>query len=158
MTITTNKRFVKTLKATQIFIFLLMGASVVFLLTLSENDSQQSWNYIILIIAAYLFFNVFLYLKQYTFLEVEKDPSFLILKFYNTFFLSAGKRKIRIPVASLIKYEIHKGTFHDNLVLYVNTRNGLAKYPPISLSGYPKPKVDKLTSFLDSLIANRSGK
>ncbi len=154
--IISNKTFVKTLKAVQIFIFLIMAAAVIFLLVVSGNSSQ-SWNYIILIVAAYLFFNVFLYLKQYTYLEIEEDQSFIILRFYNTFFLSSGKRKIRIPKKALVKYEIKRGTFHNDLILYVNTQNGLAKYPPISLSGFSKPKQAVITGYLDSIINDKQG-
>ncbi len=126
-----------------------MSTGIIYLLLTEKN--AQTWNYIILIVAVYLLINVFLHIKKYLYISFEDDGKFLIIKFFNSFILNSGKRKIRIPKNSLVKYELKKTPLHQDLILFVNTQNGLAKYPPLSLSGLNQKEIKELTEFFDSL-------
>ena len=126
-----------------------MAGGIIYLLATEKN--AQTWNYIILIVAVYLLINVYLQIKKYLYISFEDDGKFLIIKYFNSFILNSGKRKIRIPKNSLVKYELKKSSFHQDLILFVNTQNGLAKYPPLSLSGLNTKEIKKLTEYLNSL-------
>jgi len=157
MVVCTNKKFISILKLTQLFTFLLLVLSII-LVVFFSNNKVESWNYILLIVASYLLFNFYIYLKQYTFIEFEDDQTFIIIKYYKAFILSNNKYKIRINKNNFVKYEVKKNPFHKDLIIFVRTPKGLAKYPPISLSGFPSPKLKKIFSYFDSVIHRKSSK
>ena len=145
-----NEKFLKAIRLFQFSVFLILIITIIFLLV--KDSGADAWNYIILLVGAYLLINVFLWMKQYNYISIEEDKSFLIVKFFNSFLLNSGKKKIRIPKKSLVKYEIEKKPLKLNLILYVKTDRGLAKYPPISLSGFSVSKIKALEEYLNGLI------
>jgi hypothetical protein len=144
-----NEKFLKGIRILQIVLFLVMAISIIYLLVSDINE--QTWNYIILIVSVYLLINVFFYIKRYLFLSFEEDNAFLIVKFFNSFILNSGKHKIRIPKKNFYKYELKNSSLHNDLILYVNTPNGIAKYPPLSLSAFNRKKLQVLINYLDKL-------
>ena len=82
----------------------------------------------------------------------DDDDEKLVIRYYPVSFLNKGKNSIEIPKKRFIKYETKKFFFgtQEKLIIYVNFRNKVAKYPPISLSAVNKADREKLKVILSN--------
>jgi len=90
------------------------------------------------------------YNMKYTYFYFSNNGRNLIFKFYSMRIFSGKPRTIEIPKTDFRKYEIQTNFFkkRKSLILYQRTLNGVAKYPPISLSLLSKKQIKDLESAL----------
>ena len=74
----------------------------------------------------------------------------LIFRYYSLSALFKKPNSVEIPKAEFIKYQYEKKMLglRSYLVLYQQTQNGIAKYPPISISLLKKRETADLLKFL----------
>lgn len=101
----------------------------------------------------YLLFLAFIFVKNYCYIFYNSDGLKIIMRYTSLQPLSAGNYSIEIPKRDFVKAEIvtsHIG-FRKNLIFYVKTPQGVAKFKPVSLSILNKSQVDGIMDELNSL-------
>ena len=90
------------------------------------------------------------YNMKYSYFYFSNNTKNLIFKFYSLRHFSGSPQTIEIAKLNFKKYEIEKAFFNkrESLILYQKTPNGVAKYPPISLSLLSKKQKKELESAL----------
>ncbi|HNQ67566.1 MAG TPA: hypothetical protein PKN32_04255 [Bacteroidales bacterium] len=101
----------------------------------------------------YLFFLAFIFVKNYSYIFYNSDGLKIIMRYTSLQPLSAGNYSIEIPKRDFVKAEIvnsHIG-LRKNLIFYVKTPQGIAKFKPVSLSILNKSQVSGIMDELNSL-------
>lgn len=109
----------------------------------------------IFIIAAcclYASITLFRYYRNYHFINFVMSEKNLTIRFYSLRNWGATRKSIEIPLSALVKYEIKKGFFKPELILYQRIQNKNAKYPPLSLSGLSKSEIAQIEHGLRTLL------
>jgi hypothetical protein len=91
----------------------------------------------------------------YYYLEIKvENNEVLIIKYYNLFLLVRKFKVIQIPVKRFEKYKLKKYFFgiFSFIVIYEQSRKGVARYPEIGISAVPKSQQKVLISLLNGLI------
>lgn len=82
------------------------------------------------------------------------DGDTIILRYYSLNPLFSEPKSIEIPKNSFIKFEIKKSFFGLNkeVTLYQKTKNGIAKYPAVSLSALNDKELERIQSVLEKYV------
>ncbi|MBO7133140.1 MAG: hypothetical protein J6W06_03135 [Bacteroidales bacterium] len=101
-------------------------------------------------IALFVFFEAFLFIKKFNYINYNSDGFKIILKYTSLGMLSAGNFKLEIPKKDLVNVELQKSILgmRKMIVIYVRTPNGVAKFKPVSVSILSQ---DELTGMMDDL-------
>lgn len=101
-------------------------------------------------IALFVFFEAFLFIKKFNYINYNSDGFKIILKYTSLGMLSAGNFKLEIPKKDLVNVELQKSILgmRKMIVIYVRTPNGVAKFKPVSVSILSH---DELTGMMDDL-------
>lgn len=102
----------------------------------------------------FLLVMTFVFLKKYTYILYNTDGTKIILKFASLQPLTAGNYAVEISKRDFVKYEIINkyGGIRKDLILFVKTSKGIAKFKPISLSILSKKESDLLLNDLNLLL------
>jgi len=94
----------------------------------------------------FILYLLFIYLKKYYYIYYNTDGTKIIIRYTSLLPLSAGNYSIEIPKRDFVKAEIRKrfGGLRKELILYVHTPQGVAKFKPVSLSTLKKEEIDKI--------------
>lgn len=94
----------------------------------------------------FLLFYWFEYKMEYTYFYFSNNNKNLIFRFYSLRNLSGKPKTVEISKMNFYKYDIISGFFNkkESLVLYQKTPQGIAKYPPISLTLLDKNQKTEL--------------
>jgi hypothetical protein len=97
-------------------------------------------------IAAFILYLIYISIKKYYYIYYNTDGLKIIIRYTSLSFLSAGNYSIEIPKRDFIKAEIKKSFsgLRKELVVYVNTPQGIAKFKPISLATLKKEEINKM--------------
>lgn len=95
---------------------------------------------------------IFIFIKNYTYVYYNSDGPKIIVRFTSLQPLTAGNFSVEITKRDFVKYEIIKKFFglRKELILYVRTTKGIAKFKPISLSVLNKKELNFLIEDLNS--------
>lgn len=107
----------------------------------------------IILTLIYLLFLVIIFIKNYCYIFYNSDGLKIIMRYTSLQPLSAGNFSIEIPKRDFVKAEIvttHIG-LRKNLVFYVKTTQGIAKFKPVSLTILTKSQIDSIMEELNSL-------
>ena len=135
-----------TLRNTKAFAVAALLILIILTATLAPFDQMiKSIIYSALSIAFFVL-NWFHYQMHYTYFYFSNNSKNLVFRFYSLRFFSGKPRTIEIPKSSFLKYDIETSFFNkkDSLVLYQKTKQGVAKYPPISLTLLGKKQKTEL--------------
>jgi len=114
---------------------------------------MPSWIYSIFFIIIFIIYFVLRTQKKYhiIFFDDEEEPNVITIKFSPLSSLSGKSRMIKIPKNSLYKFEIEKKFYNlrKELVLYQNTKKGIAKYPGIPINLLSNEKLNLLIETLN---------
>ena len=87
---------------------------------------------------------VYIFIRNYNYIYYNSDGLKYILRYTPLRPLSAGNFSVEIPKRDFVKGEIKSSYFglRPELVLYVRTPQGVAKFNPISISVMNKTQID----------------
>ncbi|GET20879.1 MULTISPECIES: hypothetical protein [Prolixibacter] len=112
-----------------------------------------------LAIGAAVFVVAFLFIAalnlQYIRIFDEKEK--IIIRYFSVFTINRLFQSIEFPVTNLMKAEAekHLGGIKTDLILTVRTRQGVAVYPPVSLSGIKRKERQQIIEELNKLIPRK---
>ena len=103
----------------------------------------------------YLLFYWYQYRMEYTYLYFSNNGNNLVFKFYSLRFFYGKPKTIEISKTNFVKYDIVTSFFgkKDSLVLYQRIPQGIAKYPPISLTLLTKKQKTELKRTLFAIVS-----
>lgn len=117
-------------------------------------------NFIVLAIFAGVFLLAFLIVAMLNFqyIRIMEEKNKLILRYYSIFSLDRTYQAIEIPIEYLRKVEVFKLLFglKWDLRFTVRIRQGIADYPPVSLSAVPFKDRKKVIEQLKQLIPGKN--
>jgi hypothetical protein len=92
---------------------------------------------------------------QYIRIFDEKEK--IIVRYFSVFTINRLFQSIEFPVANLMKAEgeKHFGGIKTDLILTVRTRQGVAVYPPVSLSAVNRKERKQIIEGLNKLIPRK---
>jgi hypothetical protein len=102
---------------------------------------------------------VFNRILNFSFVRIQLENNFLILRYYSLFAFERNYESIEFPVASLRYVVVKKyllGLKWD-LRLTVKLKQGLAVYPPVCLSAIPFGDREKIVELMKGLIGSGKG-
>ena len=104
-------------------------------------------------IALFVFFEAFLFIKKFNYINYNSDGFKIILKYTSLGMLSAGNFKLEIPKKDLVNVELQKSILgmRKMIVIYVRTPNGVAKFKPVSVSILSQDELTGMMEDLDSI-------
>lgn len=95
---------------------------------------------------------------KFQFICITEERNKLILRYYSIFSIDRTYRSIEIPVEHLRKVEVSKPLFglKWDLRFTVRIRQGIADYPPVSLSAVPLKERIKIVEQLKLLVPSQN--
>jgi len=126
--------------------------SIIVFTSIFEQYINQINKTIVVIVASILFL---VYLTYYFFLEynyfnyTDNGPK-LVFHYISMNPLNRKKNAVEILKSNFNGYKLKKSFFGKKIeiILYTKTKNGIAKYPPISLSSLTKSQIQVLVGSL----------
>ncbi len=115
----------------------------------------------VVVAAIYILQNIYEYLKDYKYIYFSDEEGKLVLKYVSLRPFSNKKYSIEINKNDLYSYKIKHFPFNfkQELILFVHTPQGIAKYPPISISALYEKEFNQMKKILnDALAAGKSRK
>lgn len=114
----------------------------------------------IFVAAAYLIYAVYNTFRNYNYIYFNNDSDTLILRYFSPNIFTSRKNSIEIPKKEFAGYKLHSFfmRYREKIVLYRNTRKGLASYPPVSITALSNMERYAMLRALDELkIRNEVG-
>ncbi len=108
---------------------------------------------ILLFIAIYLYLVLKPIILKYQFIYMSHEDNKISIKFYTIGFIPGSRKSFEFPANEFYKFELYKSFFNlrENIVLYRKLKKGIAKYPPITLSGLKEKQRNQLITLFTSL-------
>lgn len=112
---------------------------------------------IILLSIFYLFVIYYYYTLDPNYFYYNDDENAMVFKYYSTRLISSAHNRIEIPFSVFVKFQLKTKFFgkKTELILFQKTPKGIAKYPPISLSGLSGSQINQLKNNMESHQTNR---
>jgi hypothetical protein len=124
--------------ATVIFTPLIMVFSFSIYFNKPVLGFDRIW-YIVALCVAYLSVFVYYWLLKPDFVFFNDQGDRIIMRYYTVRAFNKKKYAIEIPKRDFVKFESERFFFgNERLILYQRLRNGLGKFPPVSLSAVKK--------------------
>ncbi len=112
-------------------------------------------NYIALIVVLiYILIFLYFHVLDLNYIYYTDENGKIILRYYSLRSISKGYKSIEIPKKEFVKFEIQK-SFYDlkeYLILFQRMKNGVAKYPPVSISALSHDEREELKQSLTDLL------
>jgi len=107
---------------------------------------------IILLSLLYLFVIYYYYTLDPNYFYYSDDENSMVFKYYSTRLISSAHNRIEIPFSSFVKFQLETKFFgkKPELILFQRTPKGIAKYPPISLSGLSDNQINQLKKIMET--------
>jgi len=115
------------------------------------NESQ--WSFIIIgVFVLILILNNF---RDFHYIYFSDNGNKIVVKFYSTRIFSGKKNTIEIHKKDFVKFETNSSFFkmRDYIIIYQKLKKGIAKYPPISITGLSKKDKTKLKNQLSLYVS-----
>ncbi|MEA3316768.1 MAG: hypothetical protein U9R54_02300 [Bacteroidota bacterium] len=108
-------------------------------------------NFIFILAIVYVVYTVFVNVMNYCYIQYNDEDGKIILRYVSFRLFSGDRNSVEIEKEIFYNYEIVKSFFNikEDLIFFVKTPKGIAKYPSISLSGLNKNQKRKLIESLD---------
>lgn len=109
----------------------------------------------IIVTLIYLGHNFYGYLKDYNYIYFsDEDNRKILLRYVSLMPFSNKRYSVEINKADLHSYKIKRSSLNlrQELVLYVKTPQGIAKYPPISITALSEVQLNQLKKALNKVL------
>lgn len=150
MTINTKQR-ANSIK-TRFLGFAFITVAIVAVLFLTDFVKQKEVPIGVLILAALIY--IYYMIKKYSYIEYNDDGSKIVLRYFKLVPSTLDHHAIEIPKPTLKGYEFKSVLFglREDLILTQQTKNGIAKYPPVSMSILNEAEKQLLKKSLAKLV------
>lgn len=110
------------------------------------NKSQ--WSFII--VGVFVLIIILNYFRDFHYIYFSDNGNNIVFKFYSMRIFSGKKNTIEIHKKDFVKFQTNSSLFkmRDYLIIYQKLIKGIAKYPPISITGLSKKDKAKLINQL----------
>ena len=101
----------------------------------------------------YILFITFVFIKNYNYVYYNSDGPKIIIRYIPLRPLAAGNYSVEIPRRDFVKAEL-KTSFlglSKNLLLYVRSSQGVAKFKPVSLTIMSKKEINEILTELSNI-------
>jgi hypothetical protein len=143
--------------ATVILTFLIITIGFTEIFQYPVLGIDKSW-YMGFVIAFYICLAGYVFLLRQNYVSYSDNGEKIILRYYPIRILNQKKNSIEIPKQSFSSWEIKKFMFGRCEMLYVSGKfkNGIAKYPGISLSALNAADRNKIKAALSLYVKKRT--
>lgn len=110
----------------------------------------------ILLSAIYLYLVLYPWILKYQFIYISDEDQKLVIKYYTMGFLPGARKSIEFPIKEFSKFEVNRSFFNlrESVVIYRKIKKGIAKYPPIYLSGLKPRQRERAITLFKRLISS----
>lgn len=155
MIIDTQKNTIRIQLRKLIFLFLLVFFLVLLYTTtffINPVLGIDRNTYAIAATALYICYYAFSYFRDIAYFYFNNSSSKIIIRYYSLRPLSSEQNSLEMNKVDFHKFELKNsfGGLRKYLIIYQRTAQGIAKYPPISISILKKKDVEQLTRELSS--------
>lgn len=113
---------------------------------------MNKYYWVIFLTLIYIIYNIYEYIKDfnYIYFSDEDEEGKLILRYISLRPFKGRRFSIEIEKEKFYAYKIVRALFNLNkyIILYINTPQGVAKYPPISITALNTDEYNKLKKAL----------
>ena len=115
------------------------------------NKSQWSFIFVGVFVLILIFNNI----RDFHYIYFSDNGNNIVFKFYSMRIFSGKKNTIEIHKEDFVKFQITSSLFRmrEYLIVYQKLKKGIAKYPPISITGLSKKDKAKLKNQLSLYIS-----
>ncbi len=101
----------------------------------------------------YLFVVLPTIVLKYQFVYFSFEENKLFVKYYTIGFIPGARKSFEFPASEFYKFELRNSLFNlrKNVILFRKVKKGVAKYPPISLTGLKEKQKNQLITFFTGL-------
>ncbi|MDD2635235.1 MAG: hypothetical protein PHW82_07015 [Bacteroidales bacterium] len=105
------------------------------------------------LVGVYVLFMAFVFIKNYNYLYYNSDGPKIIIRYIPLSPLTAGNYSIEIPRRDFVRAELKTSFFglKKNLIVYVRSAQGVAKFKPVSLSILSKKEINEILNELSNI-------
>ncbi|MEA1896158.1 MAG: hypothetical protein U9N53_00680 [Bacteroidota bacterium] len=88
---------------------------------------------------------------QFTYFSLEENK--LSVKYYTIGFIPGAKKSFEFHASEFYKYELGRSLFNlrESIIIFRKVKKGIAKYPPISLTGLKEKQRNQVITLFTSL-------
>ena len=110
---------------------------------------------VIIISVVYIIYVVYVYIRNYNFFKYNDEGEKLVFRFISLRPFDDKKKSIEILKKKFTGYKIQKSLLNlkEDLILSVKTKNGIANYPPISITALTNKYKNILKGSLDQVVS-----
>ncbi|MFP4621053.1 MAG: hypothetical protein ACLFM7_07045 [Bacteroidales bacterium] len=113
--------------------------------------NKYSWAIILSVI--YVGINIFEYLRDYNYIYFTDEGNKILFRYIPLRAFRSKRYSLEISKQELHGYKVERPSpFKQELVLFVKTPQGIAKYPPISISALNEEEYNKLKKALNRYL------
>lgn len=111
-------------------------------------------SFIVVLSALYILYIIVSYLLNFNFFSFSDEGNKLVFKFISFRPFDNAKKAIEIEKGKFSGYKIEKSFFNmkKELILSIKTKNGVAKFPSISISALSEENLTLLKSSLNQFV------
>ncbi len=112
---------------------------------------MDKYYWVAFIALAYLIYNIYEYIKDFNYIYFSDEEEKLIFRYISLRPLQGRRYSIEIEKDKFYAYKIVRAFFNINkyIILYINTPQGIAKYPPISITALKPDEYNQLKKTLN---------
>lgn len=113
----------------------------------------NKYNFAILLAVIYIVLVSFSAIRNYNYIFYNDEGEKVILRFFSFSYFTQRKSSIELYRKDIAGFKIEKTLFglRENLIMYQKTRNGTAKYPPVSLTALSNEEKENLINSLSNI-------
>ncbi len=152
-----NNRKSISLRLRKLMAMLFTGALIIIVYFTDILQSPGSWftkhhlaGFFLLLYVLYYLFD---YMLEHNYIYYSDMGDKIVVRYYSLRPLESSQNSIEIPKSEFHDFRITRSFLNlkERIVLFQNTRRGIAKYPPISITALNKAEKEKLMSSLGKL-------
>jgi len=134
-----------------IFVFL----TIILLVILFFTEIIPIPNLEYALIAVGVLVYVWFALRNFYYIEFNDEGEKVVLRFFKLIPTALSHQSIEIPKRFVVKYEIRNRTMgmRTDIIMFAKTKDGISKYPPVSVSILSDSQLGMIRKSLDKIIA-----
>jgi len=153
-----NQKTILNFNIRRIVVLLIFVGIVIFILltnylngVILNLSKKELALFVVGIYLVYAFYNYYLNINYIVFTTSNKK---ITLRYSSVRPSDSKRNAIEIPLKNFKSYKIQKEFFglKKNLILYVITKTGVAKYPPVSISSLSDEEIKRIAFELDKHV------
>ena len=117
-------------------------------------EEKQKLKLAVAISVLYVIYNVISLIKNYNYFSFREDQDYFMFRFVSMSPFDSKKRAIKINKNDFAGFDFKESLLgsRKNLILSIQTKNGVANYPPISISALSQKHKNMLKQSLSQFV------